>query len=86
MQTYKSEMHVEFQKKHICEVIIRKCVHCGRINKQRKIKGEQIEKSDVSKKTKEYRSIMKSWRTVPICDRCGDSENPHKRVDCKKQR
>ena len=31
-QIYKSELDMEFEKKHICEVIMRKCVQCRKPN------------------------------------------------------
>ena len=72
-------MDIEIEKKHICKAMMKKCMHCGVINhtrfncpefnKQRKKKGDELEKEGYWKKSREYRLNMKQWRATPICDR-----------------
>ena len=95
MQIYKSRMDIEIERKHICEAMMKKCMHCGIINhtrfncpefnKQKRKKSEEIEKEGHGKKSKEYRMKIRQWRATPICDRCGDLSDPHKSIGCKKQ-
>ena len=95
MQVYKSRMDIEIERKHICEAMMKKWMHCGIINhtrfnchefnKQKNKKSEEIEKEWYGKKSKEYRLKIREWRATPICDRCGDLTNPHKSLGCKKQ-
>ena len=69
MQIYKTKMDIEFERKHICEVIMKKCVHCGIINhtrfncpefnKQKTKKGDEVEKAGFSKQRKDYRQKMR---------------------------
>ena len=93
MQIYKTRMDIEMEKKHICEAMMKKCTHCGIIdhtryncpefNRQRKEKSKGIEKEGYAKQSKEYRQKIREWRAIPICDRCGDLEKPHKSYGCK---
>ena len=79
MQIYKTRMNIEIERKHICEVMMKKCMHCGMIdhtryncpefNKQKKEKSDEVEKEGYSKQSRDYRNKMQQWRAVPICDR-----------------
>ena len=88
-------MDIEIERKHLCEVMMKKCMHCGMINhtryncpefnKQKKKKSDEIEREGCNKQSRDYRKKMQQWRAIPICDRCGDLANPHKSIECKKK-
>ena len=87
LNEWKSKSEMKYDNEPFLFAVMQTCNYCGKCDHEmwgcdeymplRKAEEEKISLR-IDPNSDEYRKYMRRWRPIPICNVCGDINNPHK--------